>query len=356
MRKASRDFLRKLLSAPGPSGYEGPVRKVWKAEVEKHADRVSVDVHGNAIAVVNAGGQPRLMLAGHMDELGFQVVHVDDEGFISFDTVGGFDLGIVPGRKVRVHTDDGEVLGVIGKKPIHLLTGADRNKAPAKHELWIDIGAKDGKEARRLVAIGDPVTYDANFEILRRNLAVSKAFDNRMGAYVVAEVLRRVAAEGEKGKLKAALYSVATVQEEVGLRGARTSTYGVDPDVGIALDVTFATDHPGMEKRRYGDIKVGGGPVLSRGANVNPVVYDRLVSVAEKKKIPYQICAEPGGTGTDANAMQLSRAGVATGLVSVALRYMHTAVEVLSLDDLDRTVELLKEFTISLEKNAEFIP
>lgn len=356
MRKASRDFLRKLLSAPGPSGYEGPVRKVWKAEVEKYADRVSVDVHGNALAVVNAGGQPRLMLAGHMDELGFQVVHVDDEGFISFDTVGGFDIGIVPGRKVRVHTDDGEVLGVIGKKPVHLLTGADRNKAPAKHELWIDIGAKDGKEARQLVAIGDPVTYDANFEILRRNLAVSKAFDNRMGAYVVAEVLRRVAAEGEKGKLKAALYSVATVQEEVGLRGARTSTYGVDPDVGIALDVTFATDHPGMEKRRYGDIKVGGGPVLSRGANVNPVVYDRLVSVAEKKKIPYQICAEPGGTGTDANAMQLSRAGVATGLVSVALRYMHTAVEVLSLDDLDRTVELLKEFTISLEKNAEFIP
>ena len=357
MRKASRAFLGKLLSAPGPSGYEDPVRKVWIAEVEKHADSVSVDVHGNAIAVTNAEGQPRVMLAGHMDELGFQVVHIDDEGFISFDTVGGFDIGIVPGRKVRVHTDDGEVLGVIGKKPIHLMSAADRNKAPAKHELWIDIGAKDGKEARKLVAVGDPVTYDANFEILRRDLAVSKAFDNRMGAYVVAETLRRVAAEAAKGKgVKAALYSVATVQEEVGLRGARTSTYGVDPDVGIALDVTFATDYPGMDKRRYGDIKLGGGPVLNRGANVNPVVYNRLVAVAKKKKIPHQICAEPGGTGTDANAMQLSRAGVATALVSVALRNMHTAVEVLSLDDLDRTVALLTEFTISLDKNAEFIP
>ena len=157
MRKASRDFLGKLLSAPGPSGYEGPVRKVWKAEVETHADHVSVDVHGSAIAVTNAGGEPRVMLAGHMDELGFQVVHVDDEGFISFDTVGGFDIRIVPGRKVRVHTEAGEVLGVIGKKPVHLLTGAERDKAPAKHELWIDVGAKNGKEARQLVAIGDPV-------------------------------------------------------------------------------------------------------------------------------------------------------------------------------------------------------
>ena len=356
MRKASKEFLIRLVSAPGPSGYEGPVREVWKAEVSKFADRLTVDVHGNAIGSANEDGAPRVMLAGHMDELGFQVVHINDEGFISFDTIGGFDIGIVPGRKVYIHTVKGRVLGVIGKKPIHLMSPADRNKAPAKHELWIDIGARDGREARKVVAIGDPVTYDANFEVLRRDLAVSRAFDNRMGAYIVAETLRTVARAAGKRKLSAALFSVATVQEEVGLRGARTSTYGVDPLVGIALDVTHATDYPRMDKRRYGDIKLGDGPVISRGANVNPVVFDRLVAVAKKKKIPYQICAEPGGTGTDANAMQLSRAGVATGLISVALRYMHTAVEVLSLADLDNTVKLLAEFVISLEKKADFTP
>ena len=354
MRKASMDFLQALLAAPGPSGYEGPVRAVWKREAERFADRVSVDVHGNAIASLNSAGSPRIMLAGHMDELGFQVVHIDDEGYISFDTVGGFDMAIVPGRKVRIHTAKGDVLGVIGKKPIHMMSPEDRRKIAETHELWIDIGAGDGVETKKLISIGDPVTYDANFELMRRGLAVSRAFDNKMGAFVVAETMRKVVAD--RRRLRAGLYSVATVQEEVGLRGAKTSTYGVDPLVGIALDVNFATDHPGMDKRRIGDQKVGGGPILSRGANINPVVFDELVKAAKRKKIPYQISAESGGTGTDANAMQLTRAGVATGLVGVALRYMHTPVEVLSLDDLEHTSELLKEFVFAVDGKMSFTP
>ncbi len=353
MRGASKQFLQDLLAAPGPSGYEGPVRKVWTAEVASYADAVEVDVHGNAIASYNAQGGPRVMLAGHMDELGFQIIYIDDKGYLYFETIGGFDLGMVPGRKVRIHTRSGPVLGVLGKKPIHLMRGEERNKVPAKHELWIDIGVQSGKEAQEIVEIGDPVTYDPNFEVLRGDLVVSRATDNKAGAWVVAEAMRRVT---RAKKCRAALFSVATVQEEIGLRGARTSAYGVDPLVGIAVDVTWAMDHPGVDKRQVGECLLGGGPVINRVANINPVVFDRLVSVAKKKKIPHQIMAEPGGTGTDANAIQLSRAGVAAALVSLPQRYMHTPVEVVSLKDLDNTAKLLAEFVLSLEETASFIP
>lgn len=354
MRKTSRTFLEAMLSVPSPSGYEGPARAVWSEEMARHADQVETDVHGNAIAALNPKGKPRLMLAGHMDELGFQVAHIADSGFIHFHTIGGFDTGTIPGRKVRIYTRKGVVFGVTGKKAIHLMSDEDRNKVPKVHELWIDIGVKDAKEARKVVEIGDPITYDDNFEVLRGELAVSRGFDDRVGAFVVGEALRRVR-QGKK-KLEAGLYSVATVQEEVGLRGARTSTYGVDPLVGIAVDVTNATDYPDVDKRRIGDVKVGAGPVITRGANINPVVFDLLVATAEKEKIPYQVEAAAGGTGTDANAMQLSRAGVATGLVSVPLRYMHTPVEVISLEDADNAAALLAAFAVSLTAKNSFVP
>ena len=354
MRKASLEFLKAMLAAPSPSGYEGPVREIWMDETKAYADEVKADVHGNGIACLNSKGQPRVMLAGHMDELGFQISYISDDGYLSFETVGGFDVGIIPGRKVIVHTASGPVTGAIGKKAIHVMTPEDRRKIPEKHELWIDIAAADGEEARKLVAIGDPATYEPNFEILRGDVAVSRGFDDKMGAFIAAETMRRVAES--KRKPRASLYSVATVQEEIGLRGARTSAFGVDPLVGIALDVTHATDSPGMDKRKSGDLKVGGGPVISRGANISPVVFDRLVAVAKRKKIPYQVSAEPGGTGTDANAIQLTRSGVATGLVSIALRYMHTPVEVLSLKDLEQTAALLAEFVLGLDAKTSFIP
>lgn len=354
MRQASLDFLKRLLEAPSPSGYEGPVREVYRAEASGYADCVTTDVHGNVIAALNEQGRPRIMLAGHCDELGFQVVHVDDKGFIYFQTVGGVDPGPIPGRKVRIHTSKGAVLGVIGKKLIHLMTSEERDKVPKVHEMWIDIGARSRKEALSVVSIGDPITYDPNFEVLRKDLAVSKGFDNKMGVFVVAEAMRIVAEE--RRRLKAALFSVATVQEEVGLRGARTSAYGVDPAVGIAVDVTWATDHPDIDSRQAGRMEVGKGPVLVRGANVNPVVYDLLVAAAKRAKIPYQVEAASGGTGTDANAMQLTRAGVATAIVSVPLRYMHTPVELLSLKDLEQAARLIAAFVLRVDERTSFIP
>ena len=320
----------------------------------RNTRKVTVDAHGNAIAVHNANGSPRIMLSGHMDELGFQVNHIDDNGYIYVNTIGGFDTGIIPGRKVRIHTSSGPVPGVFGKKPVHLMTEDDRKKTPRAHELWIDIGAGDRKEAGKIVDIGDPITYDPNFEIIRGDLAVSRAFDNKMGAYVAAETLRCVAKARKTSE--AALFAVATVQEEIGLRGAKTSAYGIDPHLGIGLDVACATDHPDVDKRRDGDLKLGAGPVIARGANINPVVFKRLVAAARTADVPYQIEAASGGTGTDANAIQLTRAGVATGLVSVALRYMHTPVEILSLKDLDRTVALLTEFILSITPKTRFIP
>ena len=354
MRAASKQFLVDLLSAPGPSGYEGPVRKVWEAEVKKYADRVEVDVHGNAVGIYNADGGPRIMFAGHMDELGFQVIYIDDKGYLYFETIGGFDLQIIPGRKVRVHTAKGPVMGVLGKKPIHLMQAADRRKVPSKHDLWIDIGVKGGKEAKKLVAIGDPVTYDSNYEDLRNGLAVSRGFDNKAGAWVVAEALRRVSRA--KRKCRAAIHSVATVQEEVGLRGARTSAYGVDPLVGIAVDVTHATDSPGIDKKTAGDVKLGGGPTISRGANINPVVERLLLKTADELGMDVQLEAAPRGTGTDANALQLTRAGVATGLVGVPLRYMHTPSELISLDDAEKAADLLAAFAQRLTPEMDFTP
>jgi endoglucanase len=294
------------------------------------------------------------MLAGHMDELGFQVAHIADNGFLYFNTIGGFDPSTIAGRKVLIHAAGGPVLGVTGRKAIHLMTSDERDKVPKTHELWIDIGAKDAKAARQRVAIGDPVTYEPAFELLGDGLAVARGFDDRMGAFVAAETLRRV--KQSRKQLRAGLFAVATVQEEVGLRGARTSAYGLDPLVGIAIDVTHASDHPEVDKRKVGDIKLGAGPVITRGANINPRVFELLTKVARKEGIGYQVEATAGGTGTDANAIQISRAGVATGLVSVALRYMHTPVEVLSLADLEAASRLLAAFALALDEKTDFTP
>ncbi len=354
MRKSSLDFLKALVEAPSPSGFEGPVRRIWKREVEGYADEIKVDLHGNTIASYNPNGEPRIMLAGHIDELGFMVVYINDEGYIHFSTIGGFDYTLIPGRKVRIHTKNGPVLGVIGRKAVHLMEDDERKKASKIHELWIDIGAEDKQETESVVSIGDPITYDSNFEELRNGKAISRAFDDKAGAFVVAEAMRIVA--DKRQRPRAALFSVATVQEEIGLRGATTSAYGVNPTVGIAVDVTHATDQPDVDKRRIGDVKIGGGPSISRGANINPVVFDLLVQIAEDKKIPYQLEGEPRGTGTDANAIQLARAGVAAGLVSVPLRYMHTPVELLAFKDAENCATLLAEFVMAVDSSTSFVP
>jgi len=348
----SLTFLKSLLEAPSPSGFEQPVQKIWRENVGKYADRIQTDVHGNCIGIINEEGSPRILLAGHCDELGFIVQYITDEGFLHFRNIGGFDVNIIPGRRVKVHTKKGPILGVTGKKAIHVMTDEEKKKKAEIHDLWIDIGVGDRKEAEALVSVGDPVTYTVGFEELRKDLAISRGFDDKAGSFAVGEVLRMLSGKS----FKAAVYSVSTVQEEVGLRGARTSAFGINPKVGIAVDVTHATDHPDMDKKRVGDIKLGSGPVIARGANINPVVEKMLIRTARDEKIPFQIEAAPGGTGTDANAIQLTRAGVATGLVSIPLRYMHTSVETLSLKDVENVSKLLTAFILRLDDSVDFTP
>jgi len=333
VKKQSKKFLDKMMSTPSPSGYEHKLRKIWCEAMKQYSDQVNIDVHGNAIAAVNPNKSPRIMLAGHIDELGFQVSYIDDNGFIFFNRLGGFDIGIIPGRKVRIHTRNGDVLGVTGKKAVHLFEKKDREKIPKPHELYIDIGAKKKKEVEKIVEIGDPITYDPNFEKLRNGVYLSRGFDDKIGAFIVAEVMKNV--HQKKDKLKASLFSVATCQEEVGLRGARTAAYGIHPDIGIAIDVTNCSDTPDVDAKRVGEVKLGEGASISRGPNINHKIFDICLKVAKKNKVKYQIEAAPYPTGTDANVIQVTRAGVAAGLVSIPCRYMHSYTEVISFKDVD---------------------
>lgn len=345
MEKKSLEFLKGLVETISPSGFEEEAVKVWKERTKDFADEVKTDVHGNTIAVLNKNGKPRIMLAGHIDEIGYMVKYIDKEGYVYFSTIGGVDLHLVPGQRVWLKTKKAKVLGVVGRKPKHLLEEEEKKKISKIEELYIDIGAKDEKEARSILDIGDPAVPAVGFEALRDDLVVARGFDDKAGAFIVSETLRLLSQE----KIKSSVYGVATVQEEIGLRGAKTSAYGISPDIGIAIDVTFATDCPGMDKRKIGDIKLGGGPVINRGPNVTSKVFDLLIETAEQERIPYQVDSTPGATPTDANVLQLTKAGVATGLVSIPNRYMHTPVEVVSLKDLENISKLLSSFILRID-------
>ncbi len=352
MDQAQRAFLEALTSAPSPSGYEQPVRKVYADYTAGFADAVRSDTHGNVIAVRNSDGAPRLMFAGHCDELGFQVNYIDDRGYIYFNTIGGHDAGLVPGRRVVIHSANGPVPGVTGRRAIHLTPASERGKPAKIDNIWIDAAVRDKEEAEKLVRVGDPVTYDVALQDLRNGVVAGRALDNKVGTWVVGEALRRV----DSARLQASVHAVATVQEEIGLRGAETSAYGLAPQVAVAVDVTHATDHPNVDKKTAGDVTLGGGPTISRGPNFNPVVVDKLIEAAEALDMPWQLEAAARGTGTDANAIQLSRAGVPTGLVSVPLRYMHTPAEVVALADANNAAALLAEFANRLTPTDDFTP
>lgn len=343
------DFLRDLLEARSPSGYEQEAQAIVDRYLGPVAERVDRDALGNRMAVLGEGKDPTLLLAGHMDELGFVLSHIDDKGFLFFETIGGHDRIMIPGRRVRILTDRGPVSGVTGKRAVHLMSAEERKKIPEVHEMWIDIGATSGEEARELVAVGDPVVYAHGLEPLRGEKFIARGFDNKSGCYVVNEVLRRLARD-HADALRAKVVAVSTSQEEIGTRGAYPSTFAVDPQFGIAVDVGHATDHPDCDPRKHGGKHVlGGGPLLSRGPNINPVVFARLQQLAEDHQIPYQLKAENAPTPTDARAVQMTRAGVATGLLSIPLRYMHTPGEVVHLGDVEATVELIRLFALSLE-------
>ena len=354
MRPESFAFLQALAAAPSPSGYEQPAQKVFRKYIQSYVDEVHTDVLGNSFGVIKGKGKPTVMLAGHCDEVGFMVKYIDENGFIYFAPIGGVDDQLLPGKRVWIHGEKGSILGVVGRKPLHLIDPKDREKAVQIHNLFIDFGARNRKEAESSVKIGDPITFAVGLEKLQGDRVVSRGFDDKMGSFVVGEVLRRI--HERKERPLCAVHGVSTVQEEIGLRGATTSAYQIQPDVGIAVEVGHASDYPEVDKKRVGEYKLGAGPIVARGANINPLVYELLLKAARRGRIPVQILGAPRATGTDANVIQLSRKGVATGLVSVPLRYMHTPAEVLSLKDLDATCDLLVEFIYLLREGMSFIP
>ena len=354
MQKRDLDFLKALVEAPSPSGFEQPAAAVFRERLSKTADRVETNVMGSVHAVLEGTRKNgvSVMLAGHIDEIGLMVNYITPEGFIAISAIGGVDAAILPGGRVRVHTKEGAILGVMGRKPVHLIEEDERKTITKLDKLFIDVGLK-GDEAKKRVRIGDPITFDVGLETFGDGLAVSRAFDDKMGAWIAARVLEEVkSARGAHGELTAA----ATVQEEIGLRGGVTSAWCCDPQVGIAVEVGHATDYPDIDKRKHGEANCGEGPIIARGANINPRLFELLVTAAEKAKVAYQIGAEPRGTGTDANAIQLSRGGKAAALVSIPLRYMHTPTEVLALSDLEATVKLLTRFVLDLPPGTDFTP
>ena len=351
MREASYEFLKNLLSTPGPSGYEGAAAKAWRTEAEKFAE-VRGDRMGNSFAALNGGGAPRVMLAGHIDEIGLMITHVDEQGLLRFQGVGGWDPQVLVGQRVLIQTRDGDVRGVIGKKAIHVMEAEERKKVSEIKSLWIDIGAKDGDEAKEMVRVGDVAVVDQDLIELPNYRIASRSLDNRMGAFVVLEALRLLS--GEDG-LVAEVVAVASVQEEIGLYGARGAAFGLDPDAAIAVDVTHATDTPGISKNEHGDHSLGSGPAITRATNLSPVVTDGLIDAAESEDIAYTLAADSRSTSTDADAIQFQRKGIATGLVSVPNRYMHSPNEIVALEDLTNCARLIAAYVKGLKKDTDFV-
>jgi len=350
MRKDSLEFLRSILNAPTPSGYESPGQKLWCQYARKFADEVHTDAYGNAVAVLNPKGDPKIMLDSHMDEIGLMIRYIDDKGFIYFQRIGGVDPGLIRAKRVNIHAAKGIVRGVIGAPPIHLAERDKEAKVPKLHESFIDIGAKSRDEALKKVALGDPITFSDEFELLNDHIAVARAMDNRAGSFAIVEALRLVSA----GKPKAAVYAAAAVQEEVGLIGAQMNVVNVKPDAAVAVDVTHATDVPAIDVKQHGEVKLGKGPCLSIGRENHPAMLERFRKVAKAKRIELQYETFSTTGGTDAMAIYKANGGVPSQLISIPNRYMHTTVEVLDLNDLDATVELIAAFCLDVKKGERF--
>jgi putative aminopeptidase FrvX len=355
MTPESLAFLKSLLDTPGPSAFEAAPARVWRAEAQRFAESVRADVAGNSFATLGGDGRPRVMFAGHIDEIGIMVSHIDDEGYVSFDPIGGWDHQVFVGQRVRLLGREGPVAGVVGKKAVHLMEKEDREKVSKVEELWIDVGATSRAEAEGRLRIGDPGVLAAGVLEFPNGRLVSRCIDNRIGAFVVLEALRQLA---DGARPAAAVTAVATTREEIAATGggARSSAATLEPDVAIVVDVTHATDYPGIDKRRHGDYRLGGGPVLSRGASVSELVFERLAEAAEAERIPYAIEAASRDTHTDAEAIFNAHRGVATALVSVPNRYMHSPNEMVAIEDLDRTARLLAAFARRLAPDTDFVP
>lgn len=352
MREASLKFLKHLVNTPSPVGHETRGQRVWLDYVKKFADETFSDAYGNCVAVLNKGGSPRIMLAGHADEIAMAVNYIDDNGYLYVRRMGGVDAAITKAQRVVIHTRRGPVKGVVGNVAPHLSRQEGEPKPPKIHDLFIDIGVSKRAEAEKVVRVGDPITLVDEFDILRGDLAVARAFDNRIGTFAVAEALRLLAES--TGKIRAEVCAVSNVQEEVGLLGARQIAYSLHPDVALVVDVTHATDYPTVSKAQHGDVKIGAGPAVTHGGCNHPEVVARIEAVAKAKKIPLQHEAMSSTSGTDTDAIFWTRGGIASALISLPNRYMHSPVEVVSLKDLEQIPQLLAAFVQSVKKGEKF--
>jgi putative aminopeptidase FrvX len=353
MNSESKKFLYQLLNTPSPTGAEQEIQKVVKKRMSNYARVIEKDVHGNLLVGINTKATRKVLLAGHCDQIGFIVKHISKDGFVYVDALGGIDTTVLPGTPIVINGSKGDVYGVVGHKPIHLQPADKRGQLSLPMSaVWIDIGAKDQKEAQKKVNVGDTAVFKPSVAELSDDLIVAPGLDNRVGLFVVMEALRMCA----NTKLNVALYAVSTVQEEVGLRGAITSTFSIDPEVGIAVDVTHANDNPGFTDDKQPPCHLGKGPVLAKGPNVNPVLVNKLQTIAKQNKIPHQLSISGGLLGNDAREIQVSRSGVATAAIGLPNRYMHTQAEVCSLKDIENSAKLIAGFVKSLTAKFDFRP
>ncbi len=353
-RIINEQFLEKLVNAPSPTGFEQPAQNVYREYLKGVAEKITTDVMGNVDAILNIEGDPRIVLMGHVDEVGLQVKYIDEKGFIRFYQLGGIDAHLTPGNRVKILTSKGEILGVIGKKAIHHQKPEERKNVVKIDQQFIDIGAASRDEVKEIgIEIGDPIIFEHSYAPLGKgDLVVSRCFDDKIGTFIIAEVLRTL-----KGtKFEGEIHSVSSTQEEIGTRGAITSSYSIDPQIGIAYDVTFASDSPDMKDSELGIVKMGGGPVLERGPNINPILFDLFVETAKELDMPYQINAQPKPTGTDARSIQMTRSGVATAVIGIPSRYMHSMSEVVNLKDVNDIIRLSVAVIQKISKEMSFIP
>lgn len=354
MNDASLTFLQALVHTASPSGYESEVAKLYRDYVTPYADRLETDVMGNVIASINPDAGFRIMIAAHMDEIGLMIHHIGEDGFLHFQMIGGNDSVIADGQRVWVHGSK-RVPGVVGRKSATVQSPAEAGQRPSAKELWIDIGASSRQEAEGVVRLGDVATFQADLQPLLGSRAAGRAFDNKAGLFVLAETVRHLS---QNGKLRrdVGVHAVATVQEEIGSRGARTATFAIDPQVAIAIDMGVATDIPNLMPYEFGLLSLGQGPAISRGPNTNRVVFEQLRTAAMEDDIPFQVRPDPASSPTDARVLQVTKAGVATALLEVPLRYMHTPCEVLDLSDVQQCAQLLARFCERASPEISFSP
>lgn len=354
MDEARFAFLTRLVASPSPSGFEQPAQEVVRAEVQQFADEVHTDVMGNVIAALNPSGKPRVMLTAHCDELGFLIRYIDERGFLYFSPIGGFDPSTLPGERVYVHTPRGALPGVLGRKPVHLMSGKERTQAPDLKDMWIDIGVANRAEAQELVPLGCVATRANQLERLRGDLVVSRGMDNKSSVLAIMETMRLL--HEQRAQLTAGVFFVSAVQEEIGGNGAALAAYDINPQIALTVDVTFASDHPLTSEAELGDVKLNGGPTITTGAFVSPRVFQLLTETARAAGMTYQLDLQTSRTGTDNDSVRKARSGVATGLLNLPCRYMHSSSEVVSLKDIEQTGELMARFILALDEQTNLIP